>query len=335
MTTGTRAVIVLAAVCALAAPRSAAAYLAYQAPAPARLVGFTNEPMEPEFGKVFELFLQLRLSPDLVTFVPDTLLPAHDAFSAGAGDWATEPGPADSIDVRATYYVMGLANGGVELPTLELWMRPPRAGERPGARPASELGDSLARGEEIRRLVLELGGVMIQVPSEMQGQEAAIDPRPPADVLGGEWSPWAIGAIAVGVLGIGTLAWLLLAGRFGGPGHLPLLSVSPREEALGELDRLLALGWHSDGRVDEFYDRTTSVLRRLSEREEPDWSLALTSSELVARIEERWGTGNVEKLRPAIRSAERVKFGTHRPTADAAERDWAVIRDWIRELPES
>ena len=36
--------------------------------------------MEPEFGKVFELFLQLRLSPDLVTFVPDTLLPAHDAF---------------------------------------------------------------------------------------------------------------------------------------------------------------------------------------------------------------------------------------------------------------
>jgi hypothetical protein len=330
-----RSVLVVAAAAALGAPSSAAAYVAYQTPAPARLVGFTNEPMEPEFGKVFELFLQLRLSPDLVTFVPDTLLPAHDAFSAGAGSWTTEPGPADSIDVRATYYVMGLANGGVELPTLELWLRPPREDERPGARPASELGDSLARGEETRRLVLELGGVMIQVPSEMQGQEAAIDPHPPADVVGGEWSPWLIGAVAVGVIGLAAVAWIFLAGRWSGPGHVPVLSVSPRTEALRELERLIALGWHTDGRVDEFYDATTSVLRRLSEREEPDWSLALTSSELVARIEERWGTGTVEKLRPAVRSAERVKFGTYRPTADAAERDWTVIRDWIRELPGS
>jgi hypothetical protein len=313
----------------------AAADVAYQTPAPARLVAFINEPLEPEFGKVFELYLQLRLAPDIVAFVPDTLLPARDAFSAGVGRWTTEPGPADSIDVRATYYVMGLANGGVELPTLELWMRPAATGESPGPRPASELGESLAR-EGMRRGVLTIGGAMIQVPSEMQGQEASIDPHPPADVLGGEWSPWLIGALVVGAAAAQAAAWLLLAGRLPVPAHAPILGASPRTEALRELDRLLALGWHTDGRVEEFYDAATNVLRQLSEREGPDWSRALTSSELVARIEDRWGGGDaVTRLRPSVWSAERAKFGTHRPTPDAAEQDWTAIRDWIRGLPES
>lgn len=330
-----RAVSVALAACALLAAGSAAADVAFQTPTPARLVAFTNEPLEPEFGKVFELYLQLRLAPDVITFVPDTLLPAPDAFSAGAGHWTTESGPADSIDVRATYYVMGLANGGVELPTLELWTRPVRAGEEPGPRPASELGDSLPRDADLRRHELVIGGAMIQVPAEMQGQEAAIDPRPPADVLGGEWSPWLVAALVVGGIALVALAWIFLTGRFLSQAQAPMLSSSPRAEALRELDRLLALGWHTDGRIDEFYDATTNVLRHLSEREEPDWSRALTSSELVARIEGRWGAGAIDKLRPAVWSAERVKFGTHRPSADVAERDWTVIRDWIRQLPDS
>jgi hypothetical protein len=320
-------------VLACAFGRGPAAAFVYQTPAPARLVAFINEPLEPEFGKVFELYLQLRFAPDVVAFVPDTLLPAANAVSAGAGHWTTELGPADSIDVRATYYVMGLANGGVELPTIELWTRPPAAGEAPGPRPAAELGDSLAR-EGLRRDELIIGGAMIQVPAEMQGQEASIDPHPPADVLGGEWSPWLVGAVAVGAAGILAAAWLLLAPRLAVRAHTPILGASPRTEALRELDRLLALGWHTDGRLEEFYDATTNVLRQLSEREHADWSRALTSTELVARVEERWGADAVARLRPTVWSAERVKFGTYRPGPAAAEQDWTVIRDWIRELPE-
>jgi hypothetical protein len=184
-------------------------------------------------------------------------------------------------------------------------------------------------------MVIEIGGAMIQVPSEMQGEEVAIEPHPPADVLGGEWSPWRIGAVAVGALALLALAWIFLSGRWSAPVHAPLLGVSPRTEALRELERLLALGWHTDGRVEAFYDAATNVLRQLSEKEQPDWSRALTSSELVGRIEGRWGAGAVTKLGPAVWSAERVKFGTYRPDAAAAERDWTVIRDWIRELPES
>jgi hypothetical protein len=187
----------------------------------------------------------------------------------------------------------------------------------------------------LRSSVLEIGGVLVQVPAEMAGREAAIEPRPPADVLGGEFSPWLIAAVLVGVLALVALGWILLSGGWSAPAEASIHGGSPRAEALHELERVLALGWHTDGRVDEFYDATTNVLRRLSEQEEPDWSRALTSSELVARIEGRWGAGAVTRLRPTVWSAERVKFGTDRPDAAAAEHDWTVVRDWIRELPES
>jgi hypothetical protein len=155
-------------------------------------------------------------------------------------------------------------------------------------------------------------------------------------VLGGDWSPWLVAAVGVGAVAAALIAWILFTAQWRTPQTGPPVPTSSRAEALKELDRLLALGWHTDGRdgrINEFYDATTGVLRRLSEAEQ-DLSRALTSSELVAQIEQRWGAGSVAKLRPTVWSAERVKFGTHRPGAQAAEEDWTVVRDWIRALPE-
>jgi hypothetical protein len=300
------------------------------------LVAFTNEPREPEFGTVFELYLSLRLAPDFVTFLPDTLLPDEHAFSAGPGQWTAAQGPADSIDVQATYPVMGLLNGGVQLPWLEVWSRPAAAGELPGPRTASELaGVGEPERSALERTLVEIGGALILVPAEMAGQEASIDPRPPADVLGGEWSLWLVAALGVTLIAAFLLIGMFVAGRRTALGAAALvLGPSPRELALRELDDLLARGWHTNGRVDEFYDATTAVLRRLSEIEEPEWRRALTSTELVGRIEERWGTAPVEKLRPAVWAAERVKFGGHRPGPGIAEADWTAVRDWIRGLTE-
>jgi len=176
--------------------------------APARLVAFLNEPREPELGEVFRLDLQVRVAPGLVVLVPDTLLPASDAVSAGAGSWTVEPADADSVDVRATYPVMGLKNGGVELPTLELWIREATAGEEagprelasldPGARPRAgpEEGSSSAG---YQRVLISIGGVLLTPMRAMAAAAAdgGLEPRPPADVLGGNWSPWLIAAIAI------------------------------------------------------------------------------------------------------------------------------------------
>ncbi|MDH3285914.1 MAG: hypothetical protein OEQ13_14370, partial [Acidobacteriota bacterium] len=114
----------------------------------ARLVAFTNEPREPEFGEVFQLNVQVRVAPGVVAFLSDTLAEAANSVSAGPGTWTIEPGPGDSVDVRASYPVMGLLPGGVELPLIELWTRPASASETAGVRAASELpGTDLAAPE--------------------------------------------------------------------------------------------------------------------------------------------------------------------------------------------
>jgi len=299
----------------------------------ARIVAFLNEPREPEFGEIFQLEVQVRVSPDVVAFLSDTMVDAQSSVSAGAGTWTTTVGAADSLDIRVTYPVMGFMPGGVELPFVELWTRPPRPGETPGVRPSSELPAAEREAPGVVYALLYLGGVFVMPPSDMVGDDALLEPRPPADVEGGDTSPWLVAALVVGGLAAAIVAWLLLAGRLGSAAPPPIL-LSPREEALRELDRIRGLGWHTNGRVTDFYDATTGVLRHYAERREPHrWRTALTSSELLARLRERWGGEAIEPLGEPVWTAECVKFGSRRPDAQAAEADWAHVRAWIEREP--
>jgi hypothetical protein len=293
----------------------------------ARVVAFTPPSPEPEFGEVFELDLRVRVAPDVVAFLADTMAEAANSVSAGPGSWTVEPGPADSLDVHATYPIMGLLPGAVELPLVELWTRPAGPDEAPGVRAAREEDASTLAGSDFEHALLYLGGVFIMPPSAMVGEDAAPMPRPPADVLGGERSPWLIGALALTALAVAAVVRLLLAGRTSTPA--PTLQ-SPRAEALRELDRIRDLGWHTNGRVAEFYDATTGVLRQYAERREPrECGTALTSTELLARLRKRWGSESIEPLGPTVWTAECVKFGGRRPGAETAEADWSNVRDWI------
>jgi len=303
-------------------------------------VAFTNEPREPELGEVFELNLQVRLAPNLVAFIPDTLVPAPDAVSAGPGVWETGLAPADSIDVRITYPVMGLDPGGVELPSLEVWSRPAASNEAAGPRALSSLpaaGDTVdpAVVAGLERIVLPIGGALIMPLKAMtEMADAPLLPRPPADVLGGVWSPWLLAAAAIVGMGLFFLARLLYARLGVASAAPPVPRLPPRVEALGELDRIRSLGWHANGRIVEFYDATTGVLRHFTDRTAEGCGTFLTSTELLGRLEDRWGEGRVGPLRDAVGSAERVKFGSDRPAPPAAEADWATVRAWIEELPE-
>jgi len=308
---------------------------------PARLVAFTNEPREPELGEVFALNLTVRLAPDVIAFFPDTLVPARDAMSAGPGSWELGTAPGDSIDVRATYPVMGLDPGGVELPVLELWTRRAGSGEEAGPRRVASLAGTVRDGAGpggapapgLERLLIPVGGALIMPLRAMtEAADGGLVPEPPADVLGGQWSPWLLGAVGTALGVAALLAWLFV-GRAAAGGSV-LAIRSPRAEALHELDRLHALRWHANGRVVEFYDATTGVLRRFAELTEEECGRYLTSSELLGRLQDRWGAGRVGSLRDAVWSAERVKFGSDRPDPPAAEGDWATVRSWIEQLPE-
>jgi hypothetical protein len=248
----------------------------------ARLVAFTNEPREPEFGEVFLLNVQVRVAPEVVAFLSDTLAEAANSVSAGPGTWTVTPGPGDSLDVRASYPVMGLLPGGVELPLIELWTRAAAAGESPGVRPASDLAASDVASPGTEHALLYLGGVFIMPPSAMVGDDAMLLPRPPADVFGGEQSPWLLAAFLLGGLAVVVVATLLVRGRTRGSTDA-FLVLSPKAEALRELDRIRALGWHTNGRVGDFYEATTGSLRHSAQPRDPrPWAPAITISVLRA-----------------------------------------------------
>lgn len=305
----------------------------------ARLIGFTNEPQEPEFGEVFSLRLNVRLAPHVIAFFPDTLLPGPATFSAGSVEWTVTPGPADSVDVHATYPVMAVRSGGVELPSLELWTRPAGPGETGGPSPASALPSSPVAGSGgLEHAVVYVGGAPIIPLREMAAAEDALAPRPAADVEGASWGGGVF--VALALLGLAAaLVARVLASRADRSATYTASPPEPelhtRAEALRELDRIRELGWHRNGRVIDFYDATTGVLRRYSGREEPEEGAALTSSELVERLRSRWGESAVEALGSAVWTAERAKFGGYRPAAEAAERDWSTVRDWIARAREA
>jgi len=320
-------------VLALVALLSAAWQPTLQAQAPsaqagsARVVAFTPPSPEPEFGEIFDLELRVRVAPGVVAFLADTMAEAANSVSAGPGSWTVEPGPADSLDVHASYPIMGLLPGAVELPLVELWTRPAAEGESPGVRAVHETDPATLSAPEFEHALLYLGGVFIMPPSEMMGEDEAPMPRPPADVLGRELSWWLVAAVFVGSLAVVAVTWFLLGGRERLPA--PVL-LSPRAEALKELERIRAQGWHENGHVAEFYDATTGVLRHYAERRDAhDLGAALTSSELLGRLRTRWGVESVESLGPAVWTAECVKFGGRRPGPQTAEADWSTVRDWI------
>lgn len=176
-------------------------------------------------------------------------------------------------------------------------------------------------------------------PPFQDGPTSASDlPRPPADVVGGEWSAWLVAAAVVAVLvlaGLGLLAYRRWSARRRRDPRAPLPGRSARDEALRELDRIRSLGWHRNGRVGDFYAASTDALRRFAEHLEPRWSTALTSRELMARMEARWGSQGTGALASTVERAEWVKFGGERPSPDDAEADWRRIREWVRRAPEA
>ena len=297
-----------------------------------RLVGFAIEPAGPELGEVFDLRITVRIGPGVVAFLPDTLSPGDASVSAGSGEWSETSGPADSVDIRASYPVMGFLSGPVDLPRMELWTRPARVGEATGARPLRDLVDTGSGfGDEFQLTLVSVGAVEIIPLSEMAEATGDLFPRPAADVLGGQWSVWFLSALVSALLGASLAGLLIYRRRLATRGDVQPdgRDRSPRGEALRELDRIRGLGWHTEGRMIEFYDASTGVLRRFSEQEEPDWSIALTSSELLVKLQSRWGSNSVEGLGSTVSVAERVKFGGYGSEVETAEGHWATIRDWI------
>lgn len=300
-----------------------------QAPPPegrlsgARVLEVRTEPETPAFGEVFRVHATVRLPRRSDLWLVDTLGSSNDFRSAGPGRWEQTPAPGDSVDVLATFPVLPFRDGTRPLPGLLVVHG--GAGGAPGVEEPPER--------------LPLGEVAVTPLAGFGGEEPGGPPRPAAGVVGGSWSVWALlagGVVLVGILGVARLRLRgRKPGRRGEAASLPVegSGVLDREAALRRLEEIRDAGWHRNGRIDDFYRATTDTLRRFVEGEDPSWSDALTSTELLDRAASRWGPERMNELPLIVQRAEWVKFGGAQPDPEEAEGDWAGVRDWIREAP--
>lgn len=302
-----------------------------------RLVEFSAVPERPEIGEPFELHLTLRLRPGTVGIL-DRVIPAA-VYTEGMapGSFSESSASGDSIDLVAAFPMIAFRSGVVGLPDLPLRFLPVTGQDQGGWRWDDEgagapVTDPASEGTLV---LLRLGA--IQVASILPGDtEDPIVPRPAADVLGGDRSYrgraglallWLAGGLAAATL---TLA---VAGRVRSRHETVRLEESARSRALAGLDRALADGWHREGRMSDFYRAITGNLRTFAASLDPGWGADLTMREVVAGVMLRWGPDRVESLASTVARAERICFGSERPSLRTAEEDWKCIRDWVRDTP--
>jgi hypothetical protein len=176
-------------------------------------------------------------------------------------------------------------------------------------------------GEEDRRaeVALRLPVVRSVLP------EGEVQPQPPRAILPGRRS---------GVLWLALLAFLVaLAGAAAAWRHArgdrgEAQEADARAAALHELRMLEESGLLDAGEWDAFYVSLTAILRRVLAERSPRLGRALTTPELVARLEEDEPAAR-DRLAALLAGADRVKFGRQASRREQALADLEAVRRWV------
>ena len=300
-------------------------------------------------GDVFELSVGVRVPPGRAVFFPDSIEPGNGLESFQPVRWEAQPVEGRGADLTLTYPVMAFSVGIVSIPAFEVFVG--SAGTRAvgGAEADRRLPDGSVVGswrdvygaggvdESLMRLLVADQRVWVTSVLLLDDIANGLEPRPAADVIGSSWNWSTLSALILratllaGVVTIAvrnSLVERTLALEAAAAGAAP-----PRRsrwrEALDELDRLIGLGLHTEGRMEEFYTRSSGVLRVYVESLDRAWGPHLTSTELMAELERRGNGGGVPDLLSAMQTAEVVKFGRLRTDQGAAEKHWRALRKWV------
>ena len=199
---------------------------------------------------------------------------------------------------------------------------------------------SSAAERSLDRLVVAGRRVFVTSPVLLDDIARGLRPRPPADVVGSSWNlPAVLGAsvLSLLLLGVGTVQtreWLAAraasAIRADAPPETPEVW---RKRALDDLDLLLARGHHRAGRLRDFYEGASDVVREYVEHFDPAWNRSWTSTELMRDLSADAGWPEPDALERAMGRAEVAKFagatGALEGAEAAAEHDWRAMRGWV------
>lgn len=212
---------------------------------------------------------------------------------------------------------------------------------------AWDFGDQRLPSADVRvvtdaaELRIPLPEVSVHVVSVLPA-EADIDTlawQPPSDVLGPNWST-AEKAAALGLALALALATFLYLRRRGDVQPVPVPEArSARELALEALERLEESGMIEAGELKGMFSALSYILREFLARTDGDWSLDLTTAELMPLVGmDGVPEVQVRSLGGLLDRADRVKFAGQRPTRAQAGRALDAARHWLnnfeRTLPE-
>ncbi len=154
--------------------------------------------------------------------------------------------------------------------------------------------------------------------------------KPPADVVGGNWSlteKIAAASLLLAVL-IGALLYVRRRGR-ATPVPQPE-PIPPRERALAGLDVLARCGLIEAGELKGFYSELALIMRRFLAETDGRWGLDLTTLQLMASVaSDGIADPDVRTLEALLSEADLVKFARLRPTATEATAALNVARAWV------
>jgi hypothetical protein len=184
-------------------------------------------------------------------------------------------------------------------------------------------------GAELR-LPLPLLTVRVVSVLPSGADPAALAWRPPADVLGGNWSSLDK-ALAAAALALALAAMLFHLRRRDRARPFPAAaSMPPRERALEAFDRLARSGLLEAGELKGFYSALSLTLRQFLAEEEEDWGPHLTTGEIKALV---GGDGVAETTAAALsellEEADMVKFARRRPSRVRAARALEAARNCV------
>ncbi|MGD2218476.1 MAG: hypothetical protein PVJ64_17090, partial [Gemmatimonadales bacterium] len=181
-------------------------------------------------------------------------------------------------------------------------------------------------------LRIPLPGVTVHVVSVLPA-DADIDTlawRPPADVLGPNWSLGEKLAM-LGLAAALAFATFLYLRRRGEVQPVPVPQArSARDTALEALERLEASGMIEAGELKGFFSALSHILREFLAGIDRAWGLDLTTAELMALVGmDGVPETQVRSLGGLLDRADMVKFARQRPSRAQAGRALDAARHWL------
>jgi hypothetical protein len=285
-------------------------------------------------GDGFDVTLRIELAPGSVAFLPDSLY-GSGFEPLGSVEWTRSA----ENEITATYPLIAFQVGTVEVPEFEVFAASLAEGVAAGVASSGDVvGDFGRFVDNVSALpsarLRSVPPMSIWVASVLIVEDVAVGfrPRPPADVWGANRN-----AIAM-ALGFGSLILLFWVAsgatrEWLNRRAMAARALDARRQALAELDELLASGLHHEGRVREFFRRSSDIVRRYVEHLEDRWGPAWTSTELMTDLRDAPVAPVTEDLEGEMASAETVKFGGDRPDVERADEHVRTVRQWIEDQP--